>query len=57
MLLGDGQDPTVVAGYDAIYNVSQQLLDTPLGHIEVLLSLTGKGQTVNVQVALQRPFR
>jgi len=57
MLLGDGQDPTVIAGFDAIYNVSQRLLDSPLGHIEVLLSLMGKGQVVNIQVALQRPFR
>ncbi|KAI0306142.1 GMC oxidoreductase [Multifurca ochricompacta] len=55
-LLGAGQDPTVVAGYQAIYNASLQLLDSPLGHVEMLLSLTGGGQTVAVQVALQRPF-
>ena len=57
MLLGDDQDPTVIAGYNAIYNVSQRLLDSPLGHMEVLLDLMGNGQVVNIQAALQRPFR
>ena len=56
-LLGIGQDTTVISGYDAIYNVSQQLLNSPLGHVEVLLSLTSGGPTVAIQVALQRPFR
>ena len=55
-LLGS-QDPTVIAGYDATYNVSQRLLDGPLGHIETLLGLMGQGQVVNIQAALQRPFR
>ncbi|KAH8986115.1 GMC oxidoreductase [Lactarius akahatsu] len=55
-LLGAGQDTTVISGYEAIYNVSQQLLNSPLGHVEVLLSLTGGGPTVAIQVALQRPF-
>ncbi|KAH9041270.1 GMC oxidoreductase [Lactarius pseudohatsudake] len=55
-LLGDGQDTTVISGYEAIYNVTQQLLNSPLGHVEVLLSLTGGGPTVAIQVALQRPF-
>ncbi|KAI0258904.1 GMC oxidoreductase [Gloeopeniophorella convolvens] len=59
-LLGDGQDPTVISGYQAIYNISQQLLTSPLGHIEILLSLTGTpnagDQSVAIQVALQRPF-
>ena len=57
MLLGNGQDPTVIAGYDAIYNVSQRFLDSPLGHMEILLDLMGQGQVVNIQAALQRPFR
>ncbi|KAH9019319.1 GMC oxidoreductase [Lactarius deliciosus] len=39
-LLGTGQDTTVISGYKAIYNVTQQLLNSPLGHVEVLLSLT-----------------
>ncbi|KAH9059070.1 GMC oxidoreductase [Lactarius vividus] len=55
-LLGIGQDATVISGYEAIYNASQQLLNSPLGHVEVLLSLTGGGPTVAIQVALQRPF-
>ncbi|KAI9444481.1 GMC oxidoreductase [Lactarius indigo] len=50
-LLGTGQDTTVISGYEAIYNVSQQLLNSPLGHVEVLLSLTGGGPTVAIQVA------
>jgi len=55
------QDPTVIEGYRAIYNVSaQQLLMTSLGHIEILLSTTGTAvggdKSVAVQVALQRPF-
>jgi hypothetical protein len=57
MLLGDGQNSTVIAGYDAIYNVSQRLLDSPLGHMEILLDLMGQGQVVSIQAALQRPFR
>jgi hypothetical protein len=57
MLLGDGQDPTIIAGYNAIYNVSQRLLDSPLGHMEILLDLMGQGQVVSIQAALQRPFR
>lgn len=55
-LLGNGQDATVISGFEAIYNVSQQLLNSPLGHVEVLLSLTSGGQAVAIQVALQRPF-
>lgn len=54
-LLGTGLDPTVISGYEAIYNASQQLLNSSLGHVEVLLSLTG-GVNVAIQVALQRPF-
>ena len=57
MLLGDGQDPTVIAGYGAIYNVSQRLLDGSLGHVELLFDLMGQGQVIKIQAALQRPFR
>jgi hypothetical protein len=56
-LLGPGQDPTVIAGYDATYNVSQSLLGGPLGHIETLFSVMDPGQVVSIQAALQRPFR
>lgn len=55
-LLGAGLDTTVISGYEAIYNVSQQLLNSSLGHVEILLSLT-EGVNVAIQVALQRPFR
>lgn len=49
-------DSTVIEGYKAIYNVSaRDLLMSPLGHVEILLSLTTS--TVAVQAALQRPFR
>ncbi|KAI0053551.1 GMC oxidoreductase [Auriscalpium vulgare] len=53
------QDATVVEGYRAIYNVSQQLLSSPLGHVEILLNLieTPAGpQSIGIQIALQRPF-
>ncbi|KAI0068751.1 GMC oxidoreductase [Artomyces pyxidatus] len=49
------QDASVIAGYKAIYNVSQTLLNSPLGHVEILLSLTA-GDIVAIQLALQRPF-
>ena len=53
-------DPTVVAGYKAIYNATAQLLDTPVGQVEILLSLTGVGgdpsNTIAIQAALQHPF-
>ena len=49
-------DSTVIEGYKAIYNVSaRDLLMSPLGHVEILLSLTTS--SVAVQAALQRPFR
>jgi len=57
MLLGDGQDPTVIAGFGAMYNVSQRLLDSSLGHIELLFDVMGQGQVIKIQAALQRPFR
>ncbi|THH19125.1 hypothetical protein EW146_g1976 [Bondarzewia mesenterica] len=48
-------DSTVIEGYKAIYNISaQDLLMSPLGHVEILLSLTTS--SVGVQAALQRPF-
>ena len=53
-------DPTVIAGYKAIYNVTAQLLSSPIGQIEILLSLTGSGvgaESIAVQAALQHPFR
>lgn len=54
-------DPTVIAGYEAIYNVTaQQLLTSPVGQVEILLSLTGipsNAETVAIQVALQHPYR
>ncbi|KAA1466412.1 GMC oxidoreductase [Dentipellis sp. KUC8613] len=59
--LSPSQDSTVLAGYKAIYNVSaQQFLSSPVGHIEILLSLTGTpnagDQSIAVQVGLQHPF-
>ena len=53
------QDPTVIAGYKAIYNATAQLLGSPIGQIEILLSLTGSpqgAQTIAIQAALQHPF-
>ena len=53
------QDPTVIAGYKAIYNATAALLATPIGQIEILLSLTGSPQganTIAIQAALQHPF-
>ncbi|KAI0820655.1 GMC oxidoreductase [Trametes gibbosa] len=55
------QDATVKKGYQAIYNATlNTLLNSPVGQIEILLSLTG-GQvdgsnTVSIQAALQHPF-
>lgn len=54
-------DPTVLAGYEAVYNVTaQQLLSSAVGQIEILLSLSGvpnNPKTVAIQVALQHPYR
>lgn len=53
-------DPTVIAGYKAIYNATAQLLSTSVGQIEILLSLTGSGvgaESIAIQAALQHPFR
>jgi choline dehydrogenase-like flavoprotein len=53
-------DPTVQAGFKAVYTVSaQNLLTTGSGQVELLLSLTGSGlasNSITVQAALQRPF-
>ncbi|KZT21546.1 GMC oxidoreductase [Neolentinus lepideus HHB14362 ss-1] len=50
----------VVDGYKAIYNANlNDLFMTPVGQMEILLSLTGTSfgaQTVAIQAALQRPF-
>ena len=54
-------DPTVVAGYKAIYNATVQLMGTPVGQVELLLSLTGATSSTDkiiaIQAALQHPFR
>lgn len=50
-------DSTVISGYETIYNSSQSLLMTQLGHIEILFSATTSDSAVGIQIALQRPFR
>ena len=54
-------DPTVIAGYKAIYNATLELLSTPIGQVEILMSLTGSSQagdkSIAIQAALQHPFR
>lgn len=50
------QYPEVVAGYNAMYGKAVELFQTtPVGNIELLLSLTGAG-TVGIQAGLQHPF-
>ncbi|EKM50834.1 uncharacterized protein PHACADRAFT_264347 [Phanerochaete carnosa HHB-10118-sp] len=53
-------DTGVIAGYEAIYNTTVQLMGTPIGQMEILLSLTGTTQStdkvVAIQAALQHPF-
>jgi choline dehydrogenase len=54
-------DPGVIAGYKAIYTATaNKFLNSPLGHIELLLYASGvpgaKAQTISVQVAFQHPF-
>ncbi|KZT68679.1 GMC oxidoreductase [Daedalea quercina L-15889] len=51
----------VVEGYKAIYNLTaQKLLMSSVGHMEILLTLTGAGesdqQIIAIQAALQHPF-
>ncbi|KAG9001406.1 hypothetical protein FRB90_011628, partial [Tulasnella sp. 427] len=52
-------DPTVTKGYQAIYQANADMLLTPIGQVELLLSLTGGvigPDTFAVQAALQHPF-
>ncbi|KAG8988408.1 hypothetical protein FRB94_006456 [Tulasnella sp. JGI-2019a] len=53
-------DPAVAAGYKAIYNATAATMLTPIGQVELLLSLTGTSQggasSFAVQAALQHPF-
>ncbi|KAI0640658.1 GMC oxidoreductase [Trametes meyenii] len=50
----------VKKGYEAIYNATLGTLDTPVGQVEILLSLTGPpsggSNTLSIQAALQHPF-
>ena len=48
-------DATVIEGYKAIYNVTANTLLTPVGQVEILLSLSSPG-TISIQAALQHPF-
>lgn len=54
------QDSNVVAGYKAIYSATANMLSTPVGQVEILLSLTGTSdggaQSIAIQAALQHPF-
>ncbi|KAI0698246.1 GMC oxidoreductase [Cytidiella melzeri] len=57
--LSPSQDPTVIAGYKTIYNVTANLMLSQVGQVEILLSLTGTpqgAQTVAIQAALQHPL-
>ncbi len=53
-------DPTVTAGYEAIYQANANMMLTQIGQVELLLSLTGTAQggpgSFAVQAALQHPF-
>ncbi|KAG8872432.1 hypothetical protein FRB97_007638 [Tulasnella sp. 331] len=53
-------DPTVTAGYNAIYNATAATMLLPIGQVELLLALTGTQQggdaSFAVQAALQHPF-
>lgn len=55
------QDPTVIAGYKAIYNATANMMLSPLGQMEILLSLTGTAvggaKSIAVQGALQHAMR
>ncbi|KZT01003.1 GMC oxidoreductase [Laetiporus sulphureus 93-53] len=50
----------VVEGYKAIYNATAQFLTSSLGAMEILLSVSGAGesdeQVISIQAALQHPF-
>jgi choline dehydrogenase len=53
-------DARVAAGYAAIYNATLALTNTPVGVVELLLSLTGTAvggaRSVAIQAALQHPY-
>jgi choline dehydrogenase len=53
-------DPTVKAGYEAIYKANADMMMTQIGQLELLFSLTGTpqggDQSLAVQAALQHPF-
>lgn len=53
-------DPTVTAGYLAIYNATASTMLDPIGQVELLLALTGTSQggpgSFAIQAALQHPF-
>lgn len=54
-------DPTVIAGYKAIYQATaDQILMTRSGQVELLFSLTGTSvggaDSVAIQAALQHPY-
>ncbi|KAH8091702.1 alcohol oxidase [Cristinia sonorae] len=50
----------VKKGYDAIFKATLDLMATPVGQVELLLSLTGTAvggdQSIAIQAALQHPF-
>lgn len=55
-------DPTVIAGYEAIYNTTANtILLTHAGQVELLFSLTGTAvggaDSIAIQAALQHPYR
>jgi choline dehydrogenase len=54
-------DPTVKVGYSAVHSaVSENFILSPIGHVELLLGLTGTAQggdnSIAIQAALQHPF-
>jgi len=53
-------DPTVLAGYKAIYNITANFLTTPVAQVEVLLNLMGGASngmnTLGVEMGIQHPF-
>ncbi|GBE82510.1 alcohol oxidase [Sparassis latifolia] len=53
-------DPTVLAGYKAIYETTTNLLTTPVGQVEVLLNLVGSASggtnTIGIEVGIQHPY-
>jgi len=54
-------DPTVKLGYSSVHSaVSENFILSPIGHVELLLGLTGTAQggddSIAIQAALQHPF-